>query len=204
MKPLLLLFTLMFSIGCKTQTDNSKEVMDKIPSGKILTVYLSRTSNTKVIAEMVQQRLGGKLIEIEKKNPYPIDYQEIVTKVARENEEGYLPPLNTYIKNIKDYDTVFIGFPTWDMQLPPPMKTFLAENDMSGKTLLPFNTNAGYGLGSSLSQIKNLCPDSNILKEFSVEGGYEKRGVLLAIEGERKKEVSDQIDAWLEKVGILK
>ena len=89
------------------------------------------------------------------------------------------------------------------MQMPPPMKSFLTENDMSGKTIIPFNTNAGFGIGQSFEQLRELCPESDILEGFSVEGGYEKRGVFLAIEGERKEEVSDQVDTWLQKLGLL-
>ena len=172
-------------------------------SGETLIVYLSRTSNTKVVAELIQNKVGGKLVALEKENPYPENYQKIVDQVDRENEEGYLPPLKTKIENLERYDKIFIGFPTWDMQMPPPMKSFLTENDMSGKTIIPFNTNAGFGVGQGFEQLRNLCPESDILEGFSVEGGYEKRGVFLAIEGEREEEVSDQVDTWLENINVL-
>ena len=171
---------------------------------KILIVYLSRTKNTKAIAEMIQRRTGGKLVTWEKENPYPENYQKIVSQVDQENEDGFLPPLKTKIENLERYDTVFIGFPTWDMQLPPPIKSFLTDHDLAGKTVIPFNTNAGYGLGQSLAQLHSLCPKSEILKEFSVEGGYEKQGVLLAIKGDREQKVSAQVKAWLRAIEILK
>ncbi len=60
-----------------------------------------------------------------------------MAQVVRENETGYL--------RIEKYDVLVIGFPTWDMQMPPPMKSFLHEYDLSGKTVIPFNTNTGYG-----------------------------------------------------------
>ena len=172
-------------------------------SGETLIVYLSRTQNTKVVAELIQNKVGGELVALEKENPYPEDYQKIVDQVDRENEEGYLPPLKIKIEDLESYDTIFIGFPNWDMQMPPPMKSFLTENDMSEKTIIPFNTNAGFGIGQSFEQLRELCPESDILEGFSVEGGYEKRGVFLAIEGERKEEVSDQVDTWLQKLGLL-
>lgn len=59
---------------------------------KALIVYLSRTNNTKAIAHMIQQQVGGKLVALELANPYPENYQAIVAQVARENETGYLPP----------------------------------------------------------------------------------------------------------------
>lgn len=104
-----------------------------------------------------------------------------------ENEMGYLPPLDTEIENIGACGTVFIGFATWEMQLPPPIKSFSNEYDLSGKTVIPFNTNGGYGLGSSIRQVENLCPDSNILEAFSIKGGLERDGIYLAIKRERRE-----------------
>ena len=117
--------------------------------GKVLIVYLSRTNNTKAVAEIIHRQVGGTLVALELENPYPENYQAIVDQVARENETGYLPPLKTKIDSLEKYDVVFVGFPTWGMQLPPPLKSFLSQYDLSGKTVVPFNTNAGYGIGSS-------------------------------------------------------
>ena len=85
---------------------------------KILIVYLSRTNNTKAIAEIIHQEVGGTLVALELERPYPDDYNAIVQQVVRENETGYLPPLKTKIEHMKQYDVVFLGFPTWGMQLP--------------------------------------------------------------------------------------
>ncbi|WP_227009040.1 flavodoxin family protein [Christiangramia fulva] len=172
-------------------------------SGNILIIYLTRTNNTKAVAEIIQDKVGGRLVALEKENPYPENYQQIVAQVDRENEEGYLPPLKTKIENLEAYDTVFVGFPTWDMQMPPPMKSFLTENDLSGKTVIPFNTNAGYGVGQGFEQLKRLCPNSKILEGFSVEGGYEKRGVFLAIKGDREEKVAKKVENWLRDIGVL-
>jgi flavodoxin len=197
------LILVLFSTCSNSENVGQEENSPSSSSGETLIVYLSRTSNTKVVAELIQNKVGGKLVALEKENPYPENYQKIVDQVDRENEEGYLPPLKTKIENLERYDKIFIGFPTWDMQMPPPMKTFLTENDMSGKTIIPFNTNAGFGVGQGFEQLRNLCPESDILEGFSVEGGYEKRGVFLAIEGEREEEVSDQVDTWLENINVL-
>src|SRR5690606_37859310 len=115
-------------------------------SEKILIVYLSRTNNTKAVAEMIHENVGGRLVALELKTPYPENYKATVDQVARENETGFLPALKTTIDNIKKYDIVFIGFPTWGMQLPPPMKSFLKHHDLSGKMIVPFNTNGDYGI----------------------------------------------------------
>jgi flavodoxin len=150
---------------------------------RTLTVYLSRTQNTKVIAEIIQEEVGGKLVAIELENPYPEDYQKTVNQVAEENRSGYLPPLKTKIENIRDYDVVFVGFPTWGMELPPPIKSFFTHHNLSNLTIIPFNTHAGYGFGNSFETLKKLCPQSKVLKGFSTQGGKEKDGILNEMNG---------------------
>lgn len=171
-------------------------------SDNILIVYLSRTNNTKAVAQMIQEEVGGHLVGLELENPYPKDYDAIVKQVAKENESGFLPPLKTKV-NMDNYDTLFLGFPTWGMQLPPPMKSFLHENDLSGKTIIPFNTHAGYGEGSSFETIKKLCNESKVLEGFSIKGGAERDGILLALKDDRATDAKSLIEKWLKKIGML-
>jgi flavodoxin len=171
---------------------------------KILIVYLSRTNNTKAIAEIIHQRVGGTLITLELETPYPADYNATVQQVVHENETGYLPSLKTKIEHIEQYDVLFLGFPTWDMQLPPPIKSFLHEYDLKGKTVVPFNTNGGYGPGSSFATVRTLCPQSTVLQGFSTRGGSERDGQYLAIKDARAEEASKEVEIWLRKIGILK
>ncbi|HJY05983.1 MAG TPA: flavodoxin, partial [Bryobacteraceae bacterium] len=169
----------------------------------ILIVYLSRTQNTAVVADIIQEQVGGRLEPIELQTPYPADYDAIVAQVARENDTGYLPPLKTEIQNIRTYDILFVGFPTWGMQLPPPVKSFLKRHDLSGKTVVPFNTHGGYGAGSTFQSIEQLCPKSKVIEGLSVRGGLERDGIELAIKGERRDEVARQVTAWLRRAQLF-
>jgi flavodoxin len=169
----------------------------------VLIVYLSRTNNTKAIAEIIKQNVGGNLVALELVNPYPTDYKTIVSQVEKENETGFLPPLKTKIDSIEKYDVVFVGFPTWGMQLPPPVKSFLHQYDLSSKTVIPFNTNAGYGTGSSFQTLKELCKNSKILEGFEIKGGVERDGILFIMEGKKKEEAKTLIRSWLMKIGML-
>ena len=90
------------------------------------------------------------------------------------------------------------------MQLPPPVKSFLKEYDLTGKTIIPFNTNAGYGLGSSLKTLRELSPKSTILDEFSVKGGVERNGIYFVMEGKRKVKVREAVQQWLKRIQVLK
>lgn len=204
MKLSLLSIFLLASLSsfCQTKSGNPAEIT-QVASEKILIVYLSRTKNTKAVAEMIHKEVGGQLVELELENPYPENYRAIVAQVAQENESGFLPPLKTKIENPAQYEVVFVGFPTWGMQLPPPMKSFLHEYDLSGKTVIPFNTNGGYGIGSSFDTLKELCPNSEVLEGFSTRGGLERDGVLFVMEGKKEIEVRKEVTKWLEKIKIL-
>ena len=179
-------------------------VAQPISTKRILIVYLSRTNNTKAIAEIIQRNVGGTLVALELVKPYPENYQATVQQVVKENETGYLPPLKTKIDSFQKFDVVFIGFPTWDMQMPPPMKSFLHQYNLRGKTVIPFNTNAGYGVGSSFRTVKELCPESNILEGFEIRGGIERDGQLFVIKGEKAKDAETKVNKWLQKIKILK
>ena len=115
-----------------------------------------------------------------------------------------LAPLKTKIDSIEKYDIVFIGFPTWGMQMPPPMKSFLHQYDLSGKTVIPFNTNAGYGVGSGFQTVKELCKNSKVLEGFSIKGGVERDGIYFVMEGEKEKQAQDEIKKWLQKIKLIK
>ncbi|WP_236976680.1 flavodoxin [Membranihabitans maritimus] len=200
-KPIIYLFSL-FQMLCFSACGQEKD-NQVTPKGDILIVYLSRTKNTETVAKIIQKQVGGKLVELELVNPYPENYKEIVAQVDRENEEGFLPELKTKINDLDSYGTIFLGFPTWDMQMPPPMKSFLTNNDLSGKKVIPFNTNAGYGVGSSFQTVEDLCSNSTILEGYSTKGGIERDGILFVMEGEKLIEVSTEIKEWLESIGIL-
>lgn len=203
-----LCWALLLLMGSCSSSQNEVPVSETptieapLDSSKILIVYLSRTNNTKKIAELIHRQVGGRLVALELQTPYPENYQAMVGQVARENETGYLPPLKTKIENMAPYDRVFVGFPTWGMQLPPPIKSFLRASDLRGKTIIPFNSNAGYGIGSSFQTINELCPHSKILEGFTTRGGIERDGILLAIKDTRAQEVEAQVNQWLKKLNL--
>jgi len=203
MQIVLLVFMLPVSCTSAQQETIKPNGQSNIKPERTLIVYLSRTQNTKAVAEYIHKNIGGILIALELETAYPEHYQTTVNQVAEENRTGYLPPLKTKIDSIEKYDTVFIGFPTWGMQLPPPMKSFLSQYEMSGKTIVPFNTNGGYGIGSSFETVKRLCPNSTVLDGFSTRGGAERDGILYVMEGEKEKQVQIEVKKWLQKIKVV-
>lgn len=88
------------------------------------------------------------------------------------------------------------------MQLPPPMKSFLNKYDLGGKTVIPFNTNGGYGIGSSFNTVETLCQDCNILEGYSTKGGVERDEIYFVMEGEKRRDVQAEIEKWLQRIGV--
>lgn len=202
---LLLALFILISACSTSQTKKSNiELVPAINPDKILIVYLSRTNNTKAIAEIIQHNTGGNLVALELEKPYHENYMATVQQVVEENETGYLPVLKTKIDSIQNFEVVFVGFPTWDMKMPPPMKSFLHQYNLGGKTVIPFNTNAGYGAGSSFQTVYELCPDSKVLEGFEIKGGIERDGVYFVIKDERAKEAETRVKKWLVKLKLMK
>ncbi|HYJ06784.1 MAG TPA: flavodoxin [Chthoniobacterales bacterium] len=199
-----LLLASLFAVVCSPaqQPATGQTITADRGKNSILIVYLSRTKNTEAVARMIHGFTGGRMVAVELEIPYPDNYRAIVQQVDRENETDFLPPLKTKIEEIGKYQTVFVGFPTWDMTLPPPMKSFLSSHDLKGKTVVPFNTHAGYGAGSGFEKVRELCPKSRVLEGFSTKGGVERDGVLFAMEGKKADETRKEIREWLRKIGM--
>lgn len=112
--------------------------------------------------------------------------------------------MKTKIDSIEKYDVIFLAFPTWHMKIPPPMKSFLQHYNLSGKTIVPFNTNAGYGVGSSFKTVKELCSNSEVLEGFEMKGGVERDGKYLVIKDEKRREAETKVRQWLHGLKLIK
>jgi flavodoxin len=153
--------------------------------------YFSRSGNTREIARQVHEAVGGDLFEIQTATPYRDDYDAVVRQATEERESGYEPPLRSKVEDIGSYDVIFVGFPIWGMALPPPVRSFLAAHDLSGKTVVPFCTHKGYGRGRSFDTVRELCPRSSALAGFDVEG-------------KRAAAARPQVTAWLRALELIR
>ena len=155
----------------------------------ILVVYFPRSGNTRKIANLIHQEVGGTIHEIRPEVPYPNSYDAVLDQAKKEIQAGYKPALQSTLDHIESYDMVFVGSPNWWSTIAPPVATFLSEYDLSGKTIVPFCTHGGGGLGRIGRDIAKLCPQSTILSSFEIYGGGT---------GNAQAKVS----AWLSKVGM--
>jgi flavodoxin len=127
--------------------------------------------NTEIAAGMVHAATGGDLVRIETVDAYPRDYHE-TTEVAREElRRNARPGLRDLPEDIDGYGVVFLGFPNWWGTPPMAVFTFLESYDFTGKTIVPFCTHEGSGMGRSESDIRRACPGSNVLEGLAITGG---------------------------------
>jgi flavodoxin len=140
-------------------------------AGKLLIAYFSRTGNTREVANLIRQRIGGDIIEVKTLRSYPDQYRATTEQAKREQEANYRPEITPEIKNIDQYNAVLIGYPNWWGTMPMALFTFLEKYDFANKALIPFCTHEGSRLGRSVSDIQAVCPHSTVLKGLALRGG---------------------------------
>lgn len=155
----------------------------------VLTVYFSHSGNTRVVAEMISGTAGGKLFEIVPADPYPADYDAVVDQARKERDSGFLPHLKGTVSDMDSYTTVFIGYSNWWSTVPRPVASFLSDYDFTGKTIAPFCTHGGGGMGRSVTDIRELCPRSTVPDGLAIPGGSVNRA-------------QDAVAGWLRELGI--
>lgn len=159
-------------------------------NSKKLVVYYSYTGNTKMIAENIQKKLECDILEIKPVIPYSTDYQTVVDEEQNNESAKKTPEIEKIDVDLRKYDEIIIGSPVWWYTIAPVIRTFLKENDLSGKTIKPFATNAGW-LGRTFKEIKDLCPNSNV-----------ENGMNIVFESYSDNLVTspDEIDNWIESL----
>jgi flavodoxin len=169
-------------VGAKASAQSGQA--SQLRGAKVLTAYFTRSGNTKVIAGTIHRALGTDLFEIRPAQPYPEDYEATVEQAKQERDRGIEPALAERIPNIAGYETIYLGFPIWGETAPPIIRSFLKAHDFRGKTIRPFITHGGYGLGNSRSVLASHTPGARIEAPFVMEADQERRTL-------------DQVSRWI-------
>lgn len=161
-------------LGCSAEDTQGRAVAG--PSdARTLVAYFSRSGNTRVIAGLIHRSMPSELFEIQPATDYPADYLETVAKAQRERDDGIEPALRARVPDIARYTTVYLGLPIWGETAPPLIRSFLSQHDLGGKTIVPFITHGGYGVGSSLRVLAGHAPKARIEEAFVMEADQERR-----------------------------
>jgi flavodoxin len=209
---LLIIIGLFVITGCgsnKVNPESEKKANDILNNqvenkadSKVLIVYFSRTGenynvgnvevgNTAIMASYMKEYLNADSFEIVPVNKYPDSYDECLSVATKEKNEDARPAIESKLDDISKYDTVFIGYPIWWGSIPQIVYTFMEEYDLSGKTIIPFNTHEGSGDAGTYNTIKNKLTKSNV----------NTNGLALQGKVARTDEGKEKTINWLKELG---
>lgn len=176
------------SPGESTPEESSSQTNESTPTpsntnGKNLVVYFSMPDNvddstvvidgetlgnTQYMAYVIQETVGADIFRIEPETSYPTDHDELVDIAREEQSNNARPAIKDTIENFDTYENIFVGYPNWWGDMPMILYSFFDEYDFSGKTIIPFNTHGGSGFSGTISTIKELEPNAEVLDGKSI------------------------------------
>lgn len=204
---LMLSFMTVFFTGCgesseknSTPEKNSVTAEEKVSTSdkKILVAYFSRADenyrvgnitkgNTKIIAEMIAEKVGGDLFEIKPVKNYPANYEECIEVAKVELQEKARPEIVGKVENFQQYDVIFLGYPIWWGDLPMAVYTFLEQENFSGKTVIPFCTHEGSGLGGTEKFVADTTK-AKVLQGLAISGSVAQN---------EQNKAKTEVEKWL-------
>lgn len=182
------------SCAARTPTDTKPEAAVKGES-KVLVAYMTWSGHLRTLSEWVADETGGELFRILVKDEYPTEYADTTDRAKTELNQGIRPELSTHIsaEAMKNYDTIYLGFPVWWYDVPMAVWTFAEEYDFSGKTIVPFFSHEGSSDGAnSMNTVKKLFPNSKVLDN------------PLSIRGSKAASSEQEVRNWVKSNGHSK
>ena len=170
-----------------TAAENSG--VDAVSSASYSMINGEAVGRVQAVANMIQDYACGDLFSIQTSVVYPADGGELIDYAATEQEEDARPELTTHIENLDQYDTIFVGYPSWWADLPMAMYSFFDEYDFSGKTIVPFNVHNGSRFSRTIQTIEELEPDASV-----IENGF-------TVSEQTVADADSDVAAWLEEIG---
>jgi len=156
--------------------------------GKKLVAYFSASGVTAQLASVLAEAIGADLYEIKPETPYTkadLNWMNPKSRSSVEmKDQTSRPQISGSCENIADYDTVFVGFPIWWYVAPTVINTFLEAYDLTGKTIVPFATSGGSGMGKTNEKLSQSCKGAKL-----VDGKIWKKNAK-----------PDELKAWAESI----
>ena len=146
--------------SAENSTDMENTDNQDVQDHKVLVAYFSATGTTKGVAEHIANGLNADIYEIVPEDPYTdadLNYNDNNSRTTIEmNDPNARPAISGSVENMEQYDIIFVGYPIWWGEAPRIVSTFMESYDFSGKTIVPFCTSGGSGIGSSASNLERL------------------------------------------------
>ena len=169
---------------------------------KVLVVFFShpgdnyavgniKVGNTKKVADLISEKTGARQFEIVAEKNYDMAYTPLTELAKQEQQNGELPAFKGAVDDIDQYETIFIGGPVWWGTYPQVMFTFFSKYDLNGKTLIPFTTHEGSGLGSCAKDVQKTYPDATVKQGLAIRGTDAQSGAA-----------TERVEKWLKELGF--
>ena len=198
------LLTAMVSNGKRTAPDtqetSSGQTAQQIGTKKkALVVFFShagdnyavgniKVGNTKIVADYISDFTDADQFEIKTTKYDGMAYRPLCDLAKKEQQNGELPPFEGTV-DVKKYDIIFIGGPVWWGTYPQVMFTFFKKYDLNGKTIIPFTTHEGSGLGRCVKDVEKAYPKATIEHGFSIYGHDVRTS-------------KERVEKWLKELGF--
>ena len=135
------------------------------------TLKMLTVGNTEIAAGIIKELTGADVFKIEQSKPYSKGYNDCIEEARADQQRNARPELSAYPDSLENYDVIYLGFPNYWSTMPMAVFTFLEHFDFTGKTIKPFCTHEGSGMGGSVADIKRLCPGARVEKGLAIHGG---------------------------------
>lgn len=158
-------------------------------SKKSLVLFYSWSGSTRKIAQVIAEKTGADLREIQPETPYPAEYNAVLSQAKREIDQKLYPALRPIDVDWNAYEVFYLGTPNWWSAAAPPLTAFLRGAALANKVIAPFCTHGGGGEGRIFRDIKGYCPGCDVRPLLAVQGGGGSRAEALVAQ-------------WLESIGL--
>lgn len=149
---------------------------------KILVAYFSATGTTETVAKLLSHVLMSDIFEIKPETPYTdadLDWRDDKSRSSIEMKDlSSRPAIANKVENIDKYDIIYVGFPIWWYIAPTIINTFLEQYDLTGKTIIPFATSGGSGMGKTNEKLLPSCPGAILLDGKVLNRNIDENGIV--------------------------
>ena len=201
---LIMFSAISLTVSCFDQSADKSASNETKPEGKAIVVYFSHTGenysvgvitegNTAKVAKVISAKTGADIFEIKETKPYPHSYDECIDVAKKELRDKARPEIAGDLPDLTDYQVVYLGYPNWWGDCPMIVYSFLEKSNIEGKTILPFCTHEGSGLGSTAKNLQKAFPGAKVeLNGLSLRGTTAQKDAAAT---------EQAVDKWLKSLG---
>lgn len=185
---------LMLSMSSINAAETAKSIVIYFSrTGENYSVGVIKEGNTAKVAKVVAAMTGSDIFEVKEADKYPVNYNECIARAKKEVQTKARPAFLGTAPDLSKYDTIYLGYPNWWGSAPMVVYSVLEKAKIDGKTIYPFCTHEGSGLGSTASKLAKTFPKAKI-----AQNGMDLYGHVAQKDAEAVKKA---VAEWLKKLG---